>query len=1358
MSFELPEQVAANIDRFTGRTWLLPILLEWWEHTDERLFLLIGDPGTGKSMILAWLGGFGPPPIDPSSPFVQEQRAQLRQLVKAVHFCQANSFNISPQAFAEGIANQLTSTVPGFGDALVATLAERVSIVGTVQAGTAAPGSSLTGVSIGRIDLGSLGDEPSFDRAFTQPLKKLYAGGHTEPMLLLVDALDEAQSYTGVVTVPDLLHRLRDLPGGVRIVATTRDDPEVMKFFDGIRRLDLVVNAPPGVDDVQAYTGQRLEQLTALDDVMRNDFAGRLAKQADGVFLYAARVLDELLERPLSNLPDLNTYPLPTGLSGIYRDFLLRKIGKNLWSDRYKLLLGLVAVAQGGLTSTELAGITKRYLDEIQDALRECKQYLSGELPDGPFRLFHKSLADFLLEDKDNRHYHIDAASMHSRIVQHYLNSYHNCWEACDVYGLENLAFHMRSAGRAEDLVELVKAPSWYQARRDKSGQISPYLSDVGHAWDATELLNYQQATETPSVHLLIHGEIDCALIVSSFKSTIPPPRLLAALLKEHLVSSNEALEYALGMSDSQAKASALAELASLLDDSFIPALLTAAFGQNEEAYQVEVLSALANRLSVQDRNAVLQNASRMKDDFWKGELISALAPFLTLDEIKAAYTIACSLPIQYLFNFVRDGAITTLVRRLAQLGRIQDAKNYCDTVSKKHCRVLCLSGIVPFLSPSERVDATLDGCKVAETIEDDFYRRDAFLSLRSHILNLGEPDRSEWEATSRLAIHVPEDCGVAAPIASILRFVNDLPQSEQVASLEMALAALQHLSLTHFRTRELYIQLEVEFARRGLISTALQIAAKYGDFRLYLLAYLDGDEKASVLADCEKWMGYLDKAERLAVLPLLTDAMPSENRRRKLQAALMESGEIADNQSLAQAAADILPHVAELGLVDDAIGMSKSLPANLRCRALIEITARSPDQHPDLKATLLRQALTAAETIDLSAKQYSDIEQEELLSALIKPLADVGCYEEAFSIIRRLPRSSRIKTAALKAAKTLARAPSQALEFCLGYEKPASVFFEYSALLAEVVSQLSLSELRSLSQLWSLGDEVKSAACIRFSQLGDLDIALQQLETIEDPYWQAMASIGMLADASDELKHPMVEKALLAGEKVEGLKKIKVLSLVAKHVGAKQYDEVHALIIDEAKKLRLSPDVVKELRALGLEITKPMLETALYNALSSSNKYYLKHLIPELPEELLGPCDRFILQKVSNDYDRDQLRCEIIIRLAKLGHTDLALDKFRSLSRIEFRAQAVAQLGGNLNQVQINSLLEFALDIDERGNGQWRALAFEGLVAHLVEFNAFERIVTAACSLSDANWRNRALRAVSSRIAGNVRLAVEIE
>lgn len=62
MSYILPEQISKYIDQFTGRAWLLPRILNCYENSIERMFLITGDPGTGKSMVAAWLAGSGPLP------------------------------------------------------------------------------------------------------------------------------------------------------------------------------------------------------------------------------------------------------------------------------------------------------------------------------------------------------------------------------------------------------------------------------------------------------------------------------------------------------------------------------------------------------------------------------------------------------------------------------------------------------------------------------------------------------------------------------------------------------------------------------------------------------------------------------------------------------------------------------------------------------------------------------------------------------------------------------------------------------------------------------------------------------------------------------------------------------------------------------------------------------------------------------------------------------------------------------------------------------------------------------------------------------------------------------------------------
>jgi len=59
MVIQLPESIATTIHHFTGRTWLLPPLLNWLERSQQRYCIITGAPGTGKSAIVAWLASTG---------------------------------------------------------------------------------------------------------------------------------------------------------------------------------------------------------------------------------------------------------------------------------------------------------------------------------------------------------------------------------------------------------------------------------------------------------------------------------------------------------------------------------------------------------------------------------------------------------------------------------------------------------------------------------------------------------------------------------------------------------------------------------------------------------------------------------------------------------------------------------------------------------------------------------------------------------------------------------------------------------------------------------------------------------------------------------------------------------------------------------------------------------------------------------------------------------------------------------------------------------------------------------------------------------------------------------------------------
>lgn len=490
IAIELHSTIASKIDFFTGRSWLLPNLLEWLERRNNSLHILSGKPGTGKSMISAWLAGRGPVP---ASVEAKVQLEKFRSHFGAVHFCVAASGTTDPRNLSKNVAEQLTRNIKGFSDALIKTLPEQIQISVKQTFGTATD-SSVTGVYIESLNMGALGDEASFNRLVREPLKQLYKDGYNEPLILIIDSLDEAETYTGEFKIVQILTKLDDLPKPIKFLVTTRPDPRILKNFQGIQPFDLVENEPLEAKDICLYA---YERLTQIEEAQRTQLANRISHSAEGIFLYANLVLNDL-EPLLSKDLNLENIDLPNGLAGIYQTFLNRELGQDeeRWYDLFQPLLGAIAVAQGdGLPLKQLERIVER--DSLVMELRICAQYLIG-MPNGPFRVFHKSFVDFLLEDKDNTHYHIDSIEQHQRIVKYYRPN-HTLWNwnqtnlnELDDYGLRYLATHLAKITKisnsslqhqyTKSLVELIANPDFQRIHQAKLQDLAALQHDVEQA------------------------------------------------------------------------------------------------------------------------------------------------------------------------------------------------------------------------------------------------------------------------------------------------------------------------------------------------------------------------------------------------------------------------------------------------------------------------------------------------------------------------------------------------------------------------------------------------------------------------------------------------------------------------------------------------------------------------------------------------------------------------------------------------------------------------------------------------------------------------------------------------------------
>ena len=133
---------------FTGRGWVFARLDQFLDGP-PGVFLLLGEPGTGKTAVAAQLALAAAGRLTPAAAGAAPRRAVP---VAAAYFCRAGRVDLLD--VAQRLSDQLAEAVPGFAHARQATLAPEIH-VGDVQVhtGDIAAGGSATGV---RIDLSRL--------------------------------------------------------------------------------------------------------------------------------------------------------------------------------------------------------------------------------------------------------------------------------------------------------------------------------------------------------------------------------------------------------------------------------------------------------------------------------------------------------------------------------------------------------------------------------------------------------------------------------------------------------------------------------------------------------------------------------------------------------------------------------------------------------------------------------------------------------------------------------------------------------------------------------------------------------------------------------------------------------------------------------------------------------------------------------------------------------------------------------------------------------------------------------------------------------------------------------------------------
>ncbi len=441
---------------FTGREWLFAAIDHWLHHTNQRFFILTGEPGIGKSAIAARL-------------------IQTREDILAYHFCLAWRNNtIVPGTIFRSLAAQLGQRLPGYGQALANTVRAAVQVDIEVATMT---GGEITGVVINHLHAGNPQEELVL--LLGDPLVRLAAP--PRPTFILIDSLDEALTYRGEDNLVTLLTGLADLPPWVRFLCTSRPERPVLRYFEPLQPYLLAAESAPNQADIERYISQRLAQETMQDrlwqaNITPSMLADQVAGLAEGNFLYTKILLNDIEagQQSLANLA-----ARPKSLDDISHAFL-RCFSLADWEERYRPLLGVLAEAQEPLTETHLAHFTGLNRREVRQNLGVAQQFLtSGETSSGEKRysLFHQSLRDYLLDAARNEDFWCDPVEEHHKIANYYLKHYQTHWFDCDHYGLRHLPFHLSWASQDDILRQLLLQFDWLQAKLNAT-DITTLLTD----------------------------------------------------------------------------------------------------------------------------------------------------------------------------------------------------------------------------------------------------------------------------------------------------------------------------------------------------------------------------------------------------------------------------------------------------------------------------------------------------------------------------------------------------------------------------------------------------------------------------------------------------------------------------------------------------------------------------------------------------------------------------------------------------------------------------------------------------------------------------------------------------------------
>lgn len=658
MPIDFTHAIVERTRDYTPRPWLMQRIAEWLGASERRRFFAItGEPGSGKSATAAWL-------CTPAA-HAPGTATQHVSPVAAHHFCSARRPEWrEPLSFIESVSSQLAQRYPAFGAALGAQSQITIHAHQHIQENR----GNATNVVI-HADA----PESAFKLSVLAPLERLYAGGFKEEVLLLVDALDEGDLFSGSVKIGDLVAMCMTLPRPVRVIVTSRPGRSLQLLRDRGSLTEVRLDAAESADevrrDIERYVRVRLDALPEVvgrfaSGLTRPLFIEKFSTRADGNFQWSISALAMLAGAGRIDLAALEA--LPQGLPDLYSEFLRRIVRGNMerWRSEHSRVLGALAVAREELDVPQLARYTGLPQPIVHQVVAEMRQFLEiapREAGDA-YRIYHLSFVEYLLDQNAAKELACDPRDQHLRIVEAWARdtALHR-WHDSDEYALRHIAVHLRALRDdprwTEALFSLVSC-EWMVAKRERLGTDLSFARDVTFAAATAESMSPRRTVEW----------LRAVCVLATLRSRVAAVPAKALALMARLGDVDRALTYVDFVAETERPAVRL-QVAEVL-----------AAGDPRRAE--EILRPLLADTGTHGKAAAAMLARVLAG---RGDLNGAMAMLRTLAPIGGF-----------------DDAVREVVRTLCNAGKYDTAGEVCTLVEDEHGRTSLLLDVVDAIAGTD--------------------------------------------------------------------------------------------------------------------------------------------------------------------------------------------------------------------------------------------------------------------------------------------------------------------------------------------------------------------------------------------------------------------------------------------------------------------------------------------------------------------------------------------------------------------------------------------------------------------------------------------------------------------------------